>query len=147
MKKIITLLAAVVLVFAVTKVKAADKVITFGELPENAQAFIKKHFDVKDVILVKMDTEYLIRKEYEVKFSNGSEVEFNGDGEWKKVDMKRGVVPAALVPASIAQHVNKSFPNTSITEIKKSRNKIEVEISNGLELEFTKDGEFIRIDD
>lgn len=147
MNKWTTILAAVLIVFTVSVAKAADKVITFAELPAKAQAFVKKHFSEKDVVLVKMDTEYLIRKEYEVKFNNGSELEFDGEGEWKKIDMKKEAVPAALVPASITERVKKSFPNTFVQEIKKSRNKIEVEISNGLELEFTKEGKFVRIDD
>lgn len=147
MNKVIIVLVTVLLIGMVIQVKAADKVITFAELPQKAQAFVKKHFSQKDVILVKMDTKFLVSKEYEVKFNNGTEVEFDSDGEWKKIDMKNNRVPAEAIPMKITEYVQRSFPNTFIKEIKKNRNKIEVEISNGLELEFTKEGDFKRIDD
>ena len=147
MNKVIIVLVTVLLIGMVIQVKAADKVITFTELPQKAQAFVKKHFSQKDVILVKMDTKFLVSKEYEVKFNNGTEVEFDSDGEWKKIDMKNNRVPAEAIPMKITEYVQRSFPNTFIKEIKKNRNKIEVEISNGLELEFTKEGDFKRIDD
>ena len=86
MNKVIIVLVTVLLIGMVIQVKAADKVITFTELPQKAQAFVKKHFSQKDVILVKMDTKFLVSKEYEVKFNNGTEVEFDSDGEWKKID-------------------------------------------------------------
>ena len=56
-------------------------------------------------------------------------------------------VSAEAIPMKITEYLQRSFPNTFIKEIKKNRNKIEVEISNGLELEFTKEGDFKRIDD
>lgn len=147
MNKVIIVLVTVLLVAMVIQVKAADKIITFADLPEKAQSFVKKHFSPKDVVLVKKDTKFLISKEYEVKFNSGTKVEFDSDGEWKKIDMKNDRVPVEVVPMKIMEHVQRSFPNTFVKEIKKHRNKIEVEISNGLELEFTKEGDFRRIDD
>lgn len=148
MKILLRITAFVLLLFSVTIASAKDKEIPFAELPTKAQTFVKQHFSEKDVAVAKVDTEYLIVDEYEVILKNGSKIEFDSDGNWKKVDMKDGkAVPRALVLPAISQHIQKSFPNTFVKEIKKKRKGYEVEISNGLELEFSKDGTFIRIDD
>lgn len=133
--------------FTISSASAGDKVIPFEKLPVKAQTFVKKHFSKKDVATVTMDTEYLIKKEYKVILKNGSKIEFGSGGEWEKVKMKGTAVPAQLIPQKISGYIHRSFPNTFVKEIKKERNGFEVEISNGLELEFSKEGTFIRVDD
>ncbi|NGM66955.1 PepSY-like domain-containing protein [Sphingobacterium sp. SGR-19] len=147
MKTLLKITGIALLLFAVTSASAQDKVISFAKLPAKAQTFVKKHFSEKNVVTVKMDTEYLIKKEYEVILKNGSKIEFDNDGEWEKVEMKETAVPAQLVPATISQYIHKSFPNTFVKEVKRGKNGYQVEISNGLDLEFSKQGEFIRVDD
>ncbi|CEN50951.1 conserved hypothetical protein [Capnocytophaga canimorsus] len=56
-------------------------------------------------------------------------------------------MPTEIIPQSISQYVQKNFPNVFVKEIKKRRSGYDVEISNGLDLEFNKQGKFIRIDD
>lgn len=135
------------LMLTITGASAQKKVITFEKLPVKTQTFIKKHFSEKDVAAVMMDTEYLLKKEYKVVLKNGSKIEFDSDGEWEKVEMKATAVPQGLIPQKISTYIQKSFPNTFVKEIKRERSGYEVEISNGLELEFSKKGEFIRVDD
>lgn len=135
------------LMLTITGASAQKKVITFEKLPVKTQTFIKKHFSEKDVAAVMMDTEYLLKKEYKVVLKNGSKIEFDSDGEWEKVEMKATAVPQGLIPQKISTYIHKSFPNTFVKEIKRERSGYEVEISNGLELEFSKKGEFIRVDD
>ena len=147
MKTIFKLITLVLLLFAVSKASAQDKMLSFDALPGQAQAFVKKYFSVKDVAHVKMDTEYIFKKEYEVILKNGSKMEFDSDGLWKKVEMKAGAVPPQIIPAATSQYIQKSFPNTFVKEISRERKRYEVEISNGLDLEFSEDGKFIRIDD
>jgi hypothetical protein len=147
MKTLLKITATILLLFVVTNASAQDKAISFAKLPTKAQVFVKKHFSENDIATVMMDTEYLIKKEYEVILKNGSKMEFDADGEWKKIAMKEIAVPAQLVPATISQYIHKSFPNTFVKEVKKQKNGYEVEISNGLDLEFSKKGQFIRIDD
>ena len=147
MNKLSKILVAVLIVFTASSAFANDKVITFSQLPAKSQKFVKTFFPQEDVLTVTEETEYLVQKEYTVIFRDGAKIEFDSDGEWEKVDTRTKPVPVKLVPNSILNHVKKSFPNTFVKEIKKSRNKYEVEISNGLELEFNRKGEFIRIDD
>lgn len=138
----------VVILFNVTLVSAqSDRFITFSQLPAKAQSFIKEHFSEANIASIWEDTEYLIRKEYTVVFNDGSEVEFYSNGDWEEVKSRTGEVPSKIIPNGIAQYVKKNFPNAFIKDIKKRRRGFEVELSNGLDLEFNKSGRFLRIDD
>lgn len=145
--KTLSKITALLLLFTVTLASAQDKVISFSKLPAKAQVFMKKHFSEKDVVTTVMDTEYLFKKEYKVILKNGSKIEFDADGEWEEVEMKGAPVPTKIIPSTISQYIHKSFPNTFVKEIKKGRKIYEVEISNGLDLEFSKEGAFIRVND
>ena len=138
---------ALVAIFSVQFVSAQDRIITFGELPAKAQAFVREHFAEGEVAGVYEDTEYLVQKEYSVYLNNATEIEFYANGDWEEVKSRMEAVPNKIVPTAILQHVQKHFPNTFIKEIKKRRVGYEVEISNGLDLEFNSAGRFIRIDD
>ncbi|TYR32973.1 hypothetical protein FXV77_18215 [Sphingobacterium phlebotomi] len=147
MKTPLKITTLILLLFTVTTTSAQDKVILFTKLPVKAQTFVKKHFSEKDVATITMDTEYLFKKEYKVVLKNGSKIEFDADGEWEEVEMKGIPVPTQIISPAISQHIHKSFPNTFVKEIKRGRRGYEIEISNGLDLEFSKEGEFIRVDD
>ena len=136
-----------VAVFMTNCAIAQDKMITFAELPAKAQTFIKTHFDEKEVAGVYEDTEYMVQKEYSVYLNDGTELEFFSNGDWEEVKTRTGQVPDKIIPSAILQHIQRQFPNTFVKEIKKKRYGYEVEISNGLDLEFNKNGKFLRIDD
>ena len=56
-------------------------------------------------------------------------------------------IPTKIIPTEIAQYLQKRYNNMPIKEIKKKRTGYEVELSNGLDLEFNSKGKFLRIDD
>lgn len=140
---------ALVAIFALISVNlnAQKTSITKNELPKTAQSFITKHFGKATVSSAVKEKE-IMKTEYEVYLNNGIEIEFDGDGNWKEVKSHdKTALPKSFIPVSIQKHVQKSFPNTHIVKIEKSRKKYEVEISNGLDLEFNLNGQFLRIDD
>ena len=147
MKIVLKTICLLLFVSVVSTAVAQDKVISFTQLPTKAQEFVKHHFAADDVAVVTLDMEYFVRKEYEVILKNGTKMEFNADGEWRKVKMKKIPVPGELVPEKISQYIHKSFPHTFVKAIKKEKKGYEVEISNGLDLEFSRTGDFIRVDD
>ncbi|WP_437921658.1 PepSY-like domain-containing protein [Sphingobacterium sp. LRF_L2] len=147
MKMIRYILVVFLLVSTYSFLSAAEKPIPFDQLPTKGQSFIKQYFAEDNVVSVTLDTEYMIFKEYEVVLRDGSKVEFDATGNWTKVKMKRKQVPLKITPAAILKYIDKSFPNNFVVEIKRSRQMYEVKISNGLELEFNKKGDFLRIDD
>lgn len=137
---------ALVLLWVVPS-QAQDKIVKLTELPQVAQDFVKNNFDDMEISYIKQESKLGFIKEYELKFLNGDEIEFDNKGNWKEVDMKRSEVPSGIVLDPILSYVSTNFSETKILKIKRKTRYYEVKLSNGLELEFTKGGEFIRIDD
>lgn len=123
------------------------KPIPFAQLPAKAIRFYKDHFVQADVSSVVLFSKMFSKKEYTVYMKDGSKVEFDAKGEWEKVKMKTGTVPEKIIPAGIRDYVNTSFPDESIKELKKTKDRFEVELSNGVEIDFNRQGQFLRIDD
>jgi len=147
MNKWTKVLMAMAAVFVMGTVSAKDQLIPFSQLPERAQAFVKAHFSEKDVAASMLDKEDVFRKEYTVVLRNGTKIEFDGKGKWEKVKVKSGAVPSGIIPSSILRHIQKNFPDAHVEELERSRKRYEVEISNGLELEFDKKGNLLKIGD
>lgn len=126
---------------------AQESIITKNELPKTAQKFVSDYFAKSTIDYVKMDKE-TFSTDYKVKFTDGSEIEFDSKGEWIEIDGNKTVIPTGFIQKSILTYVKEKFPNTQIVKIEKGRfGKQEVKLSNGLELEFNSKGEFKRIDD
>jgi hypothetical protein len=125
---------------------AQKTVITKSNLPVNAQTFLKNHFAGQEPNHILQDKE-IFSTDYKVQFANNIEVEFDAKGNWKEVDGNHTAIPTTLIPKSIASYVKTNFANTSITKIDKGGWGYEVNLSNGIELEFNSKGKFLRIDD
>ncbi len=122
-----------------------DKIINFSELPQQAQNFINTHFaDQQISFVIKEDGEY------EVRFNDGTKVDFSRKGEWETVDCNHLQVSqsvVALLPQRIPSYIESNFAEAFITKIERERKSYNVELNNGLELEFNSNGDFLRIDD
>jgi uncharacterized protein YuzE len=125
---------------------ADDKIIPVEQLPAPAKTFVKKYFPQATIEYATKDTEFM-GATYEVRLSDGTEVDFDKKGNWDNVDCKTKAVPASLVPAAIAQYVKAHYPNTVIVKIDKERGGYEIELSNDLDLKFNSKGKLIGIDD
>jgi len=151
MRRLSMFLMVALLFFAATSASAArhdvGTPIPFAQLPAKALRFYKDHFSQADVASVILFSKYFAKKEYTVYMKDGSKVEFTSTGDWEKVKMKTNPVPDKIIPAPIAEYIKTNFPDSSVKEIKKSQRKIEVELTNGLEVEFNHQGQFLRIDD
>ncbi|WP_164108607.1 MULTISPECIES: PepSY-like domain-containing protein [Sphingobacterium] len=147
MKTMIKSLMTVALLVVAVVANAQDKVITFAQLPKKAQNFVTTYYAADQVVLVKEESELLSGKSYDVKLRDGVKLEFDAKGEWTEVDAELKAVPVKIVPASILEYVKKSFPNNEIVQISRSSRKYGVELTNGIDLEFNKKGQFVRIDD
>src|SRR5690554_3487884 len=126
---------------------AQEKIISENELPAAAKDFIAKNFSAQNVVQVVKDTDYWIKTEYEVTMDNAFYVEFDGDGNWKEIDGKDTAIPTEYIPEPIVQYISGSFPIQEIIKIEKKSSGYELELSNGLDLDFNSKGKFLRIDD
>ena len=135
-------LALTALFVSTTLLSCSEKNLTPDQLPDAAQAFIKEHFPESTIFSVKKDTE-ISGITYEVKLKDGTEIDFNKQGEWIKVDCRNAAVPGAIVPALIAEYVQTNFPDEIIVEIDKEPFGYEIELGNSLDLRFDSDGQLI----
>ena len=122
-----------------------DRPITPDQLPAISTQIIKKHFSSASVERAYIDDD-VMDKDYTVYLSGGVKIEFNSKGEWKEIET-RSSVPTALVPAPITQYVKKNYPSCVIEKISRDRRGMDIELSNGLDIEFDKSYRVVEIDD
>lgn len=141
MRKIIGIAIVLIANFAF----AQEVIIPFNQLPAKAKTFIHQHFKDVKVMNVIQDKD-AFSKDFDVNFENGTKVEFDRTGNWKEIKTVSGSVPSSLVPAKIKRYISNNYNGASIVEINKDAYKIDIELSNGVDLDFDKNGNFLRID-
>lgn len=122
---------------------SAQKKIEVTELPKPAQEFLKKHFSNTTIESVKKDAEHG-EKGFEVKLQDGTEVEFWKDGSYREVDGGDKPIPTAFIPDNVKAYVAKNHPNEKITHIDYGHKDLDVDLTNDIDLEFTKDGKILK---
>lgn len=143
MKHLSLLIAAVC---ALLLAGCSDRPVAPAELPQPIQAFVKQYFPNQNISFAKKDWEWT-GYQYDVILADGSEISFDTDNQWDKVDTKLNAVPAALVPAPISNYVAATFPAGVITKIDKEYFGYEVELANSIELHFNEAGMVTDMDD
>lgn len=146
MKKI--LVTAALLFAGITASRADnDRPITLEQLPAAAQTFLKTHFADLTLAYAVEDPKF-VGSEYEVTYTDRTEVEFCPNGEWSSVERRYAAVPASIVPAQISAYVAKSsFSNQYIKKVERDAYTWEIELSNGIEIKFDREFHVIDIDD
>ena len=145
MKNVILTLVALVAFLAPAKADN-DRPISPDQLPAAAKTFIQQNFPDLTIAYAEIDQEYA-KTTYEVRLSDGTKVEFKGDGQWDKVDCKYKAVPTVLVPEVIVNYVSAHYVGALITKIDKELYGYEIELNNGLDLKFSSNGQLLEIDD
>ena len=132
--------------------QSCENYVPFGDispdkLPSASIAFIEQHFSGETIFSAEKELN-AGRTVYDVKLSDGTEVTFDEDGEWKGVNCGTRQVPDAIIPTRILDYVTKNFPDAYITEIeyKYTTKHYKVELNIDAELRFDKDGNFVNID-
>jgi Putative beta-lactamase-inhibitor-like, PepSY-like len=117
-----------------------------NQLPASAQAFIQKHFPSQKISYVLVDKDFLTTT-FDVMLTNGHELEFSKNGDWKEIDTKKSAIPANIIPVTIANYLRQHIdPSLAVNHIKRNSKGYELELSNKLELEFNAKGKLIGYD-
>lgn len=146
MKKIM-LTAALLFAGITASLADNDRPIALDKLPAAAQTFLKTHFADLTLAYAVEDPKF-VGSEYEVTYTDRTEVEFRPNGEWSSVERRYAAVPASIVPAQISDYVAKSsFPNQYIKKVERDAYTWEIELSNGIEIKFDREFHVIDIDD
>lgn len=123
-----------------------DKPIQVTEMPKAAQLFIKNYFVNQPVAMATVEQEFM-GKSYDVVFTNGDKVEFDKKGKWTNVDCRHSEVPQTVVPATIRQYISKNYPEVKVLQIELTDRKgYDVNLSNGVEVEFDRRFNVVEID-
>ena len=145
MKKLF--LSLVIAMLAVTPMLADnDKMITREELPKKAQLFLTKHFAGVEVLYAKAERDMGIVTSYDVVLDGNMKVEFNRSGEWTNVDCEHSKVPNSILPQGVLDYVSTKFAKAYVVEIERGLMGYDVKLSNDLDLDFDKNGKFLRVD-
>ena len=142
MKKSLIIILAFVMTMCLTVKADNDRVITFEQLPAEAQTMLKSYFADKVPLVITVDWD-----DYTVIYQSGEKVEFDKKGNWKELNCKTSSVPAALIPAQITNHVNATFPGATIVKIERDRRGYEVKLNNGMDIEYNKQFKVTEIGD
>ncbi|MDE7461110.1 MAG: PepSY-like domain-containing protein [Paramuribaculum sp.] len=115
-------------------------------LPKPAQTVIGNNFKSK-VNLVKTEKTLGKVTEYEVIMTDGTEISFDRDGNWQSIEVgTSSSIPSFFILPAISDYVKKNESGQKIVGIEKERNGFEVELSNGIDMKFDKQGNFLRYD-
>lgn len=143
MKRLLFGIMAVALLIVGNVANAQDTRIQLGDLPVAAQDFIKTHFAGQTPDYIIKDTE-TFSFDYTVKFQNGTEIEFDGKGQWTEIEGQN--LSLTMLPKAIPVYLKANYPSASVVKIDKDRG-FEIKLSNGLELKFDNKGRFVSLDD
>ena len=136
-----------ILAFVLLMTACSEKPVTPEQLPAPIKAFLQQNFPGQTVSFAKKDLEGF-GYQYDVVLADGTQIDFDTDDVWDKVACTlANPVPTALIPAPIVAHIQANFPDAMITKIDKEHYGYEVELANGLELKFNKQGVLTEMDD
>lgn len=145
MKKILLILT-MVLGMSLTTMARDTYAHDASVLPAAAKNIVSRNFKAT-VSVVKIEKSMGRVSEYEVTLTDGTEISFDRDGNWKNVETARDrAVPAGFVPKAVSDYVAKKHPGTRIVGIEKERKGYEIELSDGIDMKFDKEGRFLRYD-
>ena len=141
MKKIQKRIVALLCLTMLMLTSCADK-----KIPAGAQDFIKQYFPDTSVVLVEIDEED-DEMEYSVWLNDGTKVDFDMQGDWKRVARKKTGVPANLIPTPIAQYLKESHSEAAVFKLSKKDYGYKIELSTDIALKFNEQGQFLTMDD
>jgi hypothetical protein len=138
-KNIFTLLLIASSFFAI-----AQKQQRKMKLPNEATTFLDANFKGIEIQEVKKEAEGTTFN-YEIKLTNGAEIDFNNRGRWRKVASNTASLPISMLQPSVGQYIQKNYSGAKITQVKKGVRFNFVEINDKIMLQFDTEGNFYRI--
>lgn len=120
----------------------SQKVLT--EIPNSISSYIDTHFPDKKILQTVKERDGL-RKSYEVIIEGNISLEFNKSYEITAIESKTAL-PHSVIPAKILSYVQAQYPTNTILEWELDDRRQKIELDNKMELEFSKAGDFLRID-
>lgn len=119
-----------------------EKEIGYNALPAKAQQFIAQYFPMAECTRAVCDRDGGTT-EYEAWLSDGTELDFDKQGEWTSVDCKFSALPSGILPEVITTDIVARYPESPAYKVEKQPGGYEIDIP-GWELYYNYQGTFIR---
>lgn len=117
-----------------------------SQIPEKARQTISQNF-TSAISVVKTEKDMGRIDEYEVVLTDGTEIEFEANGDWKNINTPNNIaIPSGLIPTAIAGYVAEKHAGALIVGIEKEKKGYDVELSNGVDIQFDLQGNFVKYD-
>lgn len=116
----------------------ADWIVPVTALPQKSRAFINSTFPGVQIWKVERDG-----GKFEVKLSNGVDIDFYMNGDWKDIDGGWVTIPFSVLPPSVANTVKQTYPQAAIIEAEKEWGNYKIKLNNFMELYITANGQLI----
>ena len=115
-------------------------------LPQQARTLISDNFQSK-ISVIEVEKKKGNINEYEVVLSDGTEIIFDENGNMESIETPRAEsVPSVFIPQKISDYIAKNYSSARVVGIDKESYGYEVDLSNGIGLQFNVQGDFIRFD-
>mgnify|MGYP001374528075 CR=1 FL=1 len=121
-----------------------ESIVSEDKLPTEVTQYINTHFPNVAILQSIIERDNL-KKSYEVILEGNIELKFNSKKEIVDIE-GTSKLPDSVVPEKIRQYVAEKYPNNFIIGWELDDRNQQVELDNGLDLEFKMNGDFIRID-
>ncbi len=136
-------LMATALAFTLTSCDK-EEVIPSSDLPSEITSYVSTHFPNNTIVQVINDRDGL-SKTYDILLSENISLEFNRKKEIIDIDAVTQL-PNSVIPEKIRQYVTTNYSTNFITDWELDDKNQQVQLDNGLDLEFKMNGDFLRID-
>ena len=115
-----------------------DWIVPVTALPQKSRAFINSTFPGVQIWKVERDG-----GKFEVKLSNGVDIDFYMNGDWKDIDGEWVTIPFSVLPATVANTVKQTYPQAAIIKVEKEGGNYKIKLNNFMELYITANGQLI----
>lgn len=120
--------------------------VSLETIPAEINTYVTQHFSatsIKDAYKEKESTPSFV---YEINLKNGVELTFNSFNQIIEIESKQAL-PESVIPAEIKQYVAANYPGAVINEwSSKVHNQQKIELNNGKDLIFDKNGTFLAVE-
>lgn len=141
-----TLFVALSLVVALFAFSSCDKeeVISKDKLPVEISQYISTHFPNNDVMQAMIEKDDF-KKTYEIILKGNIELKFNSKKEIIDIESLTAL-PESVIPVKIREYVAVNYPDNFIKGWELDDKNQQIELDNGLDLEFKMNGDLFNIE-
>ncbi len=122
---------------------AANNALPINSLPVNVIAFVQQNFPDKQITSIEKE---MTDNTIEVSLNDGTQIDFDDNGNWNAIYSQIDAVPSDVVPSTIMKIIDDNFPGTSVVEIDKEDYGYEVELPCGVFLHFNHNYQLLGFD-